>query len=580
MSFFKSKKFIITASIFALLIGLYSYNQYKKANAPVEYETVKAAVGTIKQTVEATGKIQSANDLSLRFEISGTVSEVKAIEGSAVKANDILMRLKSSDLDAAVAQASANLNQKLAGATKEDISYYQSAVDLAKASLDQARADALHTVSTAESSVETAKNNLKLAEGGDNSEIVSNAYENAVAALQSSLSTMDNSLTQADNILGIDNPLANDDFEQYLSIKDTSKLATANLMYSDAKLKISSARSLIVGLTTESQRVLIDEALNLTEIALSGCTQLLTSVKDVLVATSPSGSVTQTALDLKKTTIESARSAASAQYNSIISQRQQISTAKNSYSTYLIAYNKALSDLDNTKKTAQSNIDIKDASYKQAQANLDSKINPPREVDVAAYRAALSQAIANRNKAIMRAPIDGVVTKIYKKKGEFASMSEVSLDLLSPHFEIEVDIPETDVIKLNLQDNVAVTLDAYGDDVKFNGKVLSIDPASTDVQDVVYYKVKVTLDDSEKEIKPGMTANVTVSTASRENALYVPLRTIRTNNGNGKYVRVLVNGESVDVPVKLGLRADDGQVEILEGINEGDEIIISVIEAK
>lgn len=552
------------------------YSQYKKANTPIVYDTVKAVVGTIKQTVEATGKIQSANDLSLRFEISGTVGEVKVIEGSVVKANDILMRLKTADLDAAVAQASANLNQRLAGATKEDISYYQSAADLAKASLDQAIADGAHSISSAESAVETAKNNLKLAEGGDNSEIVSNAYENAVGALQSSLSTMDNSLTQADNILGIDNPLANDDIEQYLSIKDTSKLPIANLAYSVAKLNVASARSIIIGLTTQSQRSLIDDSLDKAEIALSSCAQLLINVKDTLVATTPAGSITQAILDSKKTTIETARSAAGTQYNSIISQRQQVSSAKNSYNTYLIAYNRALSDLENTKKSAQSNIDMKDAAYKQAQANLAAKINPPREVDVAAYRAALSQAIANRDKAIMRAPIDGMVTKIYKKKGEFASMSEVALELLSPHFEIDVDIPETDVVKLKLQDTVIVTLDAYGDDVKFSGKVISIDPASTDVQDVVYYKVKVALDDSDREIKSGMTANVTVSTASRDNALYIPFRAVRTNSQNEKFVRVLVKGAPQDTTVKLGLRADDGQVEILEGLKEGDEIILSV----
>ncbi|MCX6782117.1 MAG: HlyD family efflux transporter periplasmic adaptor subunit [Candidatus Magasanikbacteria bacterium] len=576
MAFFKSKKFIVISAIILIIGGLVVYSQYKKANTPIVYDTVKAVVGTIKQTVEATGKIQSANDLSLRFEISGTVGEVKVIEGSVVKANDILMRLKTADLDAAVAQASANLNQRLAGATKEDISYYQSAADLAKASLDQAIADGAHSISSAESAVETAKNNLKLAEGGDNSEIVSNAYENAVGALQSSLSTMDNSLTQADNILGIDNPLANDDIEQYLSIKDTSKLPIANLAYSVAKLNVASARSIIIGLTTQSQRSLIDDSLDKAEIALSSCAQLLINVKDTLVATTPAGSITQAILDSKKTTIETARSAAGTQYNSIISQRQQVSSAKNSYNTYLIAYNRALSDLENTKKSAQSNIDMKDAAYKQAQANLAAKINPPREVDVAAYRAALSQAIANRDKAIMRAPIDGMVTKIYKKKGEFASMSEVALELLSPHFEIDVDIPETDVVKLKLQDTVIVTLDAYGDDVKFSGKVISIDPASTDVQDVVYYKVKVALDDSDREIKSGMTANVTVSTASRDNALYIPFRAVRTNSQNEKFVRVLVKGAPQDTTVKLGLRADDGQVEILEGLKEGDEIILSV----
>lgn len=580
MPLLKSKKFIIVVAVIVVIIALFGYRSYKKANMPVSYETVKVERGNIRQTVEATGKIQSANDLSLRFEISGTVGDVKVKEGDTVKTGDILMRLKTADLDAAVAQASANLNQKLAGATKEDLSYYQSAVDLAKASLDQARSDGDHSIAAAELAVETAKNNLKLVEGGENSEIVGNAYENAVTALQSSLSVMDNSLTQADNILGIDNNLANADIKPYLSILDSSKLIIAESAYDDAKVSVTAARAGINGVNASSPHSAVDEGLNLAVSALSKCVSLLAAVKDTLTATSPVGDLTQTSLDTKKTTIDTARTSAITQYNTTISKRQDIESAKNSYTTYSIAYDKAVRDLENVRSTAVSTIAIKDASYRQALANYDAKKNPPREVDLAYLRATLAQAVATRDKAILRAPIDGVVTKIFKKKGEFTSMSEVAAEMLSPHYEIEVDIPESDVIKLKLQDSVSTTLDAYGDDVIFSGKVISIDPASTEVQDVVYYRVKVTLDETSREIKSGMTANVTVGTATRENVLYIPGRAVRTNNGSGKFVKILEAGKPKDMPVKLGLRADDGFVEITEGLNGGEEVIISVVENK
>lgn len=576
MQIFKYKKTIIFGAIVVVIIALISYGQYKKANTPPSYEIVKVERGTIKQTVEATGKISSADDLSLRFEYSGKVSEVKVKEGDAVKAGQVLMRLNTADLDAAVAQASANLNQKLAGATSQDLIYYASAVDVAKASMDQARADGEHSIITAQSAVDTAYNNLKLAEGGENSEIVSNAYENAVVTLHSSMSTMDNSMTQADNILGVDNYFANDDFEVNLGNLDSTKLPYAQDLYNDIKILVTVAKTSINVLNTASPRTDIDGALVQAEAALNGCIQLLSATKEVLTATAPVGSLSQTSLDAKKTIIETARTSASSQYNSVITTRQNIVTAKNSYTTFSIAYERALKDLDNTRVTAASNISIKEAAYRQAVSNYDTKKNPPREVDVASLRAALSMAVANRDKAILKAPIDGVVTKVYKKRGEFTSMSEPAIEMLTPHYEVEVDIPETDVTKLKIQDAVVITLDAFGDDVKFGGKVLSIDPASTEVQDVVYYRVKVALDDSDKEIKPGMTANVTISTASVENVLYLPLRAVRTNSE--RYVKVLVNGEAKDVSVKLGLRADDGLVEIIDGVKEGDEVILSVNE--
>jgi HlyD family secretion protein len=200
-----------------------------------------------------------------------------------------------------------------------------------------------------------------------------------------------------------------------------------------------------------------------------------------------------------------------------------------------------------------------------------------REVDLAAYRAALAQAIANKNKAIIKALVSGVVTSLNKKAGEFINSSEEMVRMFVPHYEIKVDIPETDISKLKLDDVADITLDAFGDDVKFAGKVINIEPGSTDISDVVYYRVTVTINDSEKDVKPGMTANVKINTDSRTEALSIPLRAIRTD-GSKKYVKVLVAGnkDPMEVVVKLGIRADNGRVEILEGLAVGDMVVLSI----
>lgn len=577
MPFYKSKKFYIITGIAVLFVGSIVYGQIKKANTPVSYDTARVIRGTITQTVEATGEIQSSDGLSLRLETAGTIGEVKVKENDVVKAGDILIRLKSADLDAAVAQASANLQQKLAGATNEDIAYYRAAADSAKASLDQAKADGAYDIANAELAVQTAQNNLQMAEGGENSQIVTDAYEDAVASLSLSLSTMDNSITQADNILGIDNTLANNDFEDYLSTADGTKLSYANSLYPLTKNAVSLARTKILPLTTASSHDDVDAALDEAEVALNKCVQLLVAVKEVLNATPPVGTLTQTALDTKKTAIETARLSAATYYSNTVAEKQAIRDAETSLTTYTIAYNKAVQDLANEKLSAASTIAIKEAAYSQALSNLNTKLNPPREVDVAYLRAALSQAIANRDKTVLKAPIDGVVSKVNKKRGEYVSMSDVVVEMLTPHYEVSVDIPETDVVKTKIGDVVVITLDAYGDDVKFSGKVINIDPDSTEVEDVVYYRVKVALDETDKEIKPGMTANVTVSTASRDNVLYIPIRALHTNDA-GKYVRVLKENTPTDTPITIGLKADNGQVEILSGLNEGDEVIISTIQ--
>ncbi len=579
LAFVKKKKFYIPAIIIVLLVG-YGFVSASKNNKGPEYQTANVSKEDLRQTVEATGNIESANDLDLHFELSGTLTDVRVKEGDAVKAGDWLANLRLSELNAAVAQASANLQQKLAGANESELAYYEAAVKLAEADLNNTRASTENAVKVAEAATQTAENNLKKAEGGETSQIVEDEYKDALAVLQTTLTALDNGLIQADNILGIDNSLANDSFDDYLSILDSSKINLANTNYLGAKSSRDELKNKVSLASNPQNHQAVDEALRTADRALSQLITLLGSVTDVLIATPPVGTLTQTTLDGYKTAVNTARTSVNTQYSAVIAEVQAVANAKNSLTTYTIAYNKALQDLENARRTAESTVGIKQAAYDQAVANFNNKKNPPRAVDVAAYRAAVAQAVANRDKAIMRAPVDGVIGKVGKKKGELVLSSEVVMKVVAPHYEIKVDVPETDVAKLQLNDPAEITLDAFGDDLKFKGQIVSIDRASTEIQDVVYYRVKVAMEDSDQEIKSGMTANVNILTEERAGVLVVPTRAVLTRENGEKYVRVLENNELKEVTVKTGLRADDGKTEIIEGINEGAAIVISVKETK
>ena len=234
---------------------------------------------------------------------------------------------------------------------------------------------------------------------------------------------------------------------------------------------------------------------------------------------------------------------------------------------------------NNNIHSAISAVDSARASLELQYANYDSLVAKPRDVDISYYEAALSQAIAARNKAIIFAPIDGVITKINKKEGELISVNEVMIEMLSPNYEINVDVPETDITKISVGDEAEITLSALGKDTKFKGVVLRIDPASTDVQGVVYYKVRVGINDEKADLlKPGMSADILIKTDERKDVIFVPSRTILTNNGtNQKYVRVLVDGNIEERTVELGLKADNSMVEIINGLEEGEEVILRTI---
>ncbi|MBI5222210.1 MAG: efflux RND transporter periplasmic adaptor subunit [Candidatus Magasanikbacteria bacterium] len=587
------KRWPYIAAIVLLLVAGVVWSQVGGSSAP-RYETAKVVRGDLIQTVDATGKAESADEIGLRFESSGKVSNVYKKVGDSVKKGEMIASLNLQFLNAEVSQASANvkkaeadLDKVLAGDTQESLDNLAAKVDQAKANLNQIKATYANSIADAEAAVDTAKNNLKLAEGGENSLIVNDAYGDMVSILNSTQNTLADALTEADNILGIDNALANDDFESELLALDTGKFNTAKTKYYAAKAAKSDADTATNPLSSASEHAAIDWAADTAEEALVTMKELLFAVAAVLDQTHPIGDLSQSELDTLKTNIQTARESVATQYTSLVNQKQSVKDALNSYDTYLVAYNKAVSNLDNTKKKADADTAAYEALVKQAEANYADAKNPPRDVDVAGYYAALSaaqaslaQSAATRNKSIIFAPADGVVGKINYKIGEYVSSQDEVIKIVSPHFEVKVDIPETDIVKISLGNTAKVTLDAFGDDAVFQATVAEVEKGETVIQDVVYYTVTLTLnDDPAHEVLNGMTANVIFNTETKKNVLYIPQRAVLSKDGV-KYVRVLENGEVKEVDVKLGLRGDGGLVEILEGLSEWSEVIVKEIEKK
>ena len=77
-----------------------------------------------------------------------------------------------------------------------------------------------------------------------------------------------------------------------------------------------------------------------------------------------------------------------------------------------------------------------------------------------------------------------------------------------------------------------------------------------------------------KEIKSGMTANVIITTAQKTNILTIPNRAIIDKNGSGKFVKVLsVDNNVTEKKIEVGLSGDEGMIEIISGLSEGEKIV-------
>ena len=236
----------------------------------------------------------------------------------------------------------------------------------------------------------------------------------------------------------------------------------------------------------------------------------------------------------------------------------------------------------NSLTTLQSNIASYKVALQTAKDNLSAKQIRPRQEDIDSARGLVlsaegqvqsAQAIVDHS--IVSAPASGVITQVNIKVGEQATPSKevmILQDIANLH--TEADVSEANIASLQVDQPIDYTFDALGPDKHFAGKVLTINPSSTVISGVVNYKVTGSLDNV-PEIKPGMTANMTILVAQRENVLSIPSTAV-INKNNKQYVRVIDDPKKKtyhEVQVQAGLQADGGLIEIISGLNDGQEIV-------
>ena len=128
--------------------------------------------------------------------------------------------------------------------------------------------------------------------------------------------------------------------------------------------------------------------------------------------------------------------------------------------------------------------------------------------------------------------------------------------------------------------SAALIKQAFGGETIFTGVVQSIDPAETMIEGVVYYEVGIYLSDDDRLIalKPGLTADVIITTIEKQDVLMLPQRTVLSGD-EGKYVRVVTKGNEYEERlITTGERGDLGMVLIEAGLEAGEEIVVKVTE--
>jgi HlyD family secretion protein len=223
----------------------------------------------------------------------------------------------------------------------------------------------------------------------------------------------------------------------------------------------------------------------------------------------------------------------------------------------------ALSDLNIAKANEADNERI----YRKIKENGNIE-------EIAKVQARIDSATSVLSRAKLTSPINGIVTNVNVLPGDSVKSGTVSIrvdDLTS--YQVDLFISEVDV--LNVQVGQAVELTSVVADGKtFDGTVIQIDQAGREVDGVIAYKVKIEFTNLADELKPGMSADMTIHLEKIDSALLIPTEAIRFVEGV-RIIFLLVNGQAVPTAVRVGAMSGDTAQVVGGNISEGDKVILN-----
>ena len=183
--------------------------------------------------------------------------------------------------------------------------------------------------------------------------------------------------------------------------------------------------------------------------------------------------------------------------------------------------------------------------------------------------------ITTLKETTLYAPLDGIVATKNIEVGENVIANSPVLTIASQgEPDIEIDVPESDIMAIKVGQKANLTFDALPSDEILTGKVTEIDPVATVIQDVVYYKIKIALDKLDTRLKLGMSVDADINVFQKDGVVIIPLRAVKTEGGK-KYVEILKPENKIEkVAVQTGHKGDDGTVEITTGLQGREKVVV------
>lgn len=506
--------------------------------------TTSVTRGDLIETISATGSVtaQTGAQVKIGSQITGRIKRLYADVGSDVKAGQVIAELDLPDIQAQLAQAQDSL-----AAARTKFAQQQSGVAMERTQTSSAVAQAKDLVNSARAKLTAAEAAAKQQAAQTPADI--KRAETALATTQAALSTAKSNLAQVQ--------------------------AGANLQISNAQeqLKQAQANAKNSAIDLKRQQALLTKGFVAASLVDSAQAQATVNQSQV--------DASQQNIELVKQKVAADLQAGGDQVTQAL---QNVEAAQAS-----LAFAQAEVNMDAVKRAdvndARAQVRQAESALAMAEGNTAQDLLKIQDVEQAqsAVGVAQDQVVYNRaqvDKTSIRSPISGTVLQLAAQQGETlaAGLSAPTLIIVADLNRLQVDayVDETDIGKVRLGQEADITVDAFPKRV-FKGQIKKIASGSTIQQGVVTYDVTIALSNPAHQLKPDMTASVTIQTGHRSDVLLVPSEAVKAS-GRGTTINVLVkkDGKSTVELRRVRTGGSDGvHTEIVQGLKEGDTIVLA-----
>lgn len=634
-----------------VLIILINYWTFYNPNTKIDNNlststTTKVELWDIKNSIEVVWSAELVDEQSLTFNKEGTITKVNFKAWDSIKKWEIIAEIDDSDVYDSIDDAKINLeNAKINLAqlyewadesqilqSKNSITTAQNNLIIAQKEFENLKVTqqntldkSLENINTSKKELESSKNNLELSKKDfellikQKNNSLDNTYSNKGTTITNiednfkiNLVEIEKTIEQIDYILwvSVENREKNDDFEDFLSAKNSIYLGQSKSSLSDSISMLNNLKILLnsYNYSWEKEKILVllDEYLKIFNKLYETTDFTYKAVDNSLESV---GSLSKSDIDSMKNSMSSYRSSSLSKISSInssintlntltdtdlllesnnndIASKQEsiksselqiekadlaINNSINDYNSTLESYKLALESKVNDIESKKISLDIANLNYKELLEwptiqNITKLQNSIKQAEIK-----LETTYKNLDDYKLEAPFNWIVRKIdYMLWDNITNDEKKYVYIENPNLlEITVMLDQIDIVKASINKEAIITFDAYKNN-PVKAKISLVDTAPVQSSWVISYEVKLILDDIsfDEKILSWMTADVEIISESKTNALLLKTSAIIDKDWK-KYVLLNNNWKEVETEIEVGI-SSWSMSEILSWIKEGD----------